>query len=186
MLLLLHFFLIPVVCYDRPFEYNDPEGLPYLVPQEPSTNYNIGISFCVQWDPIDGTTVYREIAGMLTQGDCGALYYQAAYLAEKWKAGIEASAAMNRKFRYVETGSFNGLSTHIVASALRDTLKSSNYVVYAHDLFDHISEVSLVEKLGFWDRHKGQHQTKLEKFYSDVLKGDFEGSIIPVPGASSR
>lgn len=73
---------------------------------------------------------------------------------------------------YVESGSYLGLSAHIVtATALGEGVP---VLAYAHDLFD-------TSTTDLWD-HASADKTNLQHFYSNVRRNGFEHNIIPVIG----
>ncbi len=133
-------------------------------------------------------TNYNGVLGMLTGGDCGALYHMASFLSRNWRINNQN---MNEKnvFRYVETGAYQGLSAHVVGTALKNSIGSSNAIIYSHDLFDEYippKDVSIIESSGLWDRYLGQEETRLEKFHSNVRRNGLEKIVVPISGPSSR
>jgi hypothetical protein len=160
---------------------NSNEGKPYLSPEGGDSRYEIGRSLCHNEN---GMAAYAGVRGMLTDGDCAALYHLASYVGMKWKR-VTPNEDL---FRYVETGSYQGLSAHIVATSLKSSIGLLNSVIYSHDLFEFIpsKESSIIEQTGLWTDFMEGSESRLQKFYSNVQRNGFEKTIIPVSGPSSR
>lgn len=78
-------------------------------------------------------------------------------------------------FVYVETGSYLGLSSHVVVSSAQE--ERVPLIAYAHDIFDN-SETDL------WLFTQINNKTNLEKFYDNVRSNGLQRSIIPIAGYS--
>ena len=78
-------------------------------------------------------------------------------------------------FVYVETGSYLGLSSHIVASSAQE--ERVPLIVYAHDIFDN-SETEL------WMFTERNNKTNLQRFYDNVRDNGLQRIIIPIAGYS--
>jgi hypothetical protein len=164
------------------------EGKPFLFPMGDTARYEIGLKLCKN---VNGMGTYAGVRGMLTDGDCAALYHLSSYLAIQWMSVMNerASKSPHRIFRYVETGAYQGLSAVVVATSLESSIGLMNSAIYSHDLFDEFipnKEVSIIESQGFWDKHMDGAETRLQKFYSNVYRNGFEKTIIPISGPSGR
>jgi hypothetical protein len=159
------------------------EGRPFLAPEGDDFRYKIGKSLCHNEG---GMSAYAGVRGMLTDGDCAVLYHLASFVAMQWKANASPKDDL---FRYVETGSYQGLSAHIVATSLKSSIGLLNSVIYSHDLFDEFipsKESSVIERRGIWTNFMDGVEGRLRKFYSNVQRNGFEKMIIPVSGPSAR
>lgn len=163
---------------------DSPEGQPHIFPSEGGQHlFNYGRSLC---ENRDGMGYYSGVRGMLTDGCCGALYLFVALLADKWKSSLLPPSDL---FRYVETGSYQGLSAHIIALSLKNSVGISNAVIYCHDLFDvYIPDksYSIIEHSGLWDNFMDGAEGRLEKFYSNVRRNNLEKTILPISGPSGK
>lgn len=94
-------------------------------------------------------------------------------MAAKWKAGKESGAHNEPYFKYVETGSYMGLSAHIITSSV---LKMGvPMLTYCHDLFnDAVTEI--------WQQTGLHDKTNLQRFYDNVKRNNYIGNIIPIIG----
>lgn len=201
-LLFLIFFKI-FFCIDSKFRqiYDEsPEGRPYLYPSGNEASYLIGLSLCQN---VEGMGVYLQVRGMLTDGDCATLYYMATFLSMSWRINNPVNKNNNgnsqnnnnnhnnnnqKRFKYVETGSYQGLSAHIVATALASSIGDIDSIIYSHDLFDETipdKDVSIIENTGLWERFMDDSESRLEKFYSNVQRNGYEKMIIPISGYNS-
>lgn len=76
-------------------------------------------------------------------------------------------------FKYVETGSYMGLSAHIITASVLDS--GVPILSYCHDLFNEaITEI--------WQLTGLYGRTNLQRFYDNVKRNNFAGNIIPIIG----
>ena len=80
-------------------------------------------------------------------------------------------------FVYVETGSYMGLSSHIVTASVLEL--GLRVLAYAHDQFDS----STTE---IWQTTMMQEKSNLQIFYDNVRRNHFESNIIPIIGRCSK
>jgi hypothetical protein len=185
-------FLPFILSYESQFNvvYDDSdEGKPLLTPSGDEARYEIGLKLCKN---VNGMGAYAGVRGMLTDGDCAALYHLAAHHSIRWiqeQHSSNSRSSGREVFRYVETGAYQGLSAHVVATSLENSIGLMNSVIYSHDLFDEFipdPEISIIESEGLWDKHMDDSQSRLQKFYSNVYRNGFEKTIIPISGPSGR
>jgi hypothetical protein len=91
---------------------------------------------------------------------------------QNWLADRE-DGSDRRHFIYVETGSYLGLSSHVVTATVVN--EGVPIVSYAHDLFDSSST-------DLWS-HVMNNPTHLHTFYSNVRRNGYEQNIIPIIGS---
>jgi cephalosporin hydroxylase len=126
-------------------------------------------------------TEFLGVQGAMLHADCGAMRFFTRQSVESWRAlPLQPSG---RPFTYVETGSYLGLSAHIVAStALALGVEA---IVYSHDLFDQADEERGYDK-ELWGAAKQKRKTNLQLFYSNVRRNNFTRTIIPIAGPSAE
>jgi hypothetical protein len=143
---------------------------------EPGGNidvYYVGKDLCIL--DSSGMTTYNGTQGMLANGDCGALFYMA------FMQSYSGYNSGRGEFKYVETGSFQGLSAHIVAEVIRTTSLSG--IIYSHDLFDEPLPVGNSDDAeSLWQQDTNANNNRLGAFYSNVLRNGLQHIIIPIPG----
>ena len=155
--------------------------------------YAIGEKLCTA---SEFGSVYKGIQGALTEGDCAALFYFAAWGSyEQIRVGNVPSMhgkyeynPHTRGYVYVETGSFLGLSSHIVAAGL--IYAGATGLVYCHDLWDMGTNTTSLLNDGtgsLWDHElllDKQTPSRFARFYSNVIREELQHFIIPIQGNS--
>mmetsp|Transcript_14745 Transcript_14745/g.22229 ORF Transcript_14745/g.22229 Transcript_14745/m.22229 type:complete len:301 (-) Transcript_14745:85-987(-) len=167
-------------------EETELEGLPFMIPSNRIEAYNLGMSLCTLLP--DGMSGYAGVAGMLTDGDCAAIYYVVSTTIDSWRINTYAENS-SQQFIYVETGSFHGLSVHVAYTAVVNNGASHAGLLYAHDVFDEVNEgISMVGNRSMWEyqRDLDGGETKLQKFYSHVQRNGMQHNVIPISGPSNR
>lgn len=121
---------------------------------------------------------HHGVLGYLTPLDCAALYNFANHSANNWKRDRNSGDHL----LYAETGSFNGLSAHIVAAAAKST--NTPILIYSHDLFDLADERTSLREGGesIWNVDSTFTDTRLRSFYSNVIRNKLTNVIIPIIG----
>lgn len=121
-----------------------------------------------------GLTSYAGVEGMLTDGDCTALYFFA-------RLQIQNAKKRDRNiFLYIETGSFQGLSAHLVTTAILDATYPG--LVYSHDLFDEaLPSDSSSDAEIFWDSTV-DGITRLQAFYNNIQRNRLIQLVLPIAG----
>lgn len=140
--------------------------------------YKDGMSLCQRNNR--GMSSYAGTEGSLADGDCAALYYFALMQI------FEASKKARNTFKYIETGSFQGLSAHVISTAIIGA-SLINGIVYSHDLFDEVMPSGNSDDAEFlWEESdKTKEMTRLQLFYSHVKRNGLEGRVIPIAGTNS-
>ena len=127
---------------------------------------------------------YKGVEGHLVGGDCRALYLFANYSAWRWQKDVAVGSQKN--FLYAETGSFLGLSSHIIAEAMKAT--ETPALIYCHDVFDLLDQlggqVSRFSGKSIWDLavKTSTGQSKLDAFYSNVKRNELRSMVLPIIG----
>jgi hypothetical protein len=127
-------------------------------------------------------TQFQGVSGYLTPWDCAALFAFANYSAHKWK---QDEGLTRDHVLYAETGSFKGLSAHIIAAAAKRA--DTPILIYSHDLFD-MADVSISLGNGgvsIWNQamnQPGNKESRLASFYSNVKRNKLTNVIIPIVG----
>jgi hypothetical protein len=124
-------------------------------------------------------TQFQGVSGYLTPWDCAALFAFANYSAHKWK---QDEGLTRDHVLYAETGSFMGLSAHIIAAAAKRA--DTSILIYSHDLFD--MGIPLGNGgVSIWDQatnQPGNKESRLASFYSNVKRNKLTNVIIPIVG----
>lgn len=154
--------------------------------------YQLGLEICDKDAPFGSE--YRGIQGALTYGCCAALFYLSTVLAHReiLKGNVQKFTDVwdpyDKGFVYIETGSFLGLSSHVVAAGLR--YAGSPGLIYCHDLWDDGTNVTSLADDGqssIWDSDllydKGE-VSRFARFYRNVVRENLQHFIIPIQGNS--
>ena len=154
----------------------------------------MGLSLCDKDAPFGSE--YRGIQGALTFGCCAALFYLSTVLSHReilegrvtQFTGEGQYDPYEKGFVYIETGSFLGLSSHVVAAGLK--YAASPGLIYCHDLWDDGTNVTSLGDDGqssIWDSDllydKGA-PSRFARFYSNVIREQLQHFIIPIQGNS--
>lgn len=140
---------------------------------------------------------YNGIQGALTEGDCAALFYFAAWGAHEQIVMGNMPAMHSKEYQYnphtqglvyIETGSFLGLSSHIVAAGL--IYAGSQGLIYCHDLWDLGTNTTSLLNDGsgsLWNHQLvmgKENSSRFARFYANVMKEKLQHFIIPIQGNS--
>lgn len=123
-------------------------------------------------------STFQGVKGYLTPMDCATLHCFTQMAVEAWR--LRAPEDQDAEVLiYAETGSYNGLSSHVVANAAR--LLDAKIAVYAHDIFDYAISRDTSSK---WEVDVSEPLPRLQKFYSSIKRNNLRNTIIPIPGKS--
>ena len=158
------------VRFDTPNDPDVREDL-WLYPSNEEI-FEQGSSICVEYN---GFTWFSGAHGALSGGDCGALVYFTVMM-------YGVSQRESAQYKYIETGSFAGLSAHVVSAALIGLNASA--LIYSHDLFDeHLPDGNSDDAETLWTL-TGDSKTRLQIFYSNVLRNNLQYMVVPIAGTT--
>jgi hypothetical protein len=131
---------------------------------------------CVCSPAEGGRSEYGNITGWLSLQDCGALVYISQLV---FSPKSIQSSHPNTPFKYVEVGSFLGLSTVVVASTFR--AMNASLHAFAHDLY----QFSTAEEVGLEDSNlvvELDQKSHIQQMYDNILHNNMIGTIFPIAG----
>jgi len=162
-----------------------------VAPQD-MKSLSFGLSICI----MEGSVSYfKGVTGYLTPMDCAVLSYFTEGAAMTWKDQDKESRNSDGII-YAETGSFKGLSSHVIAHAAEHYGVPA--LIYAHDIFDGGTGISLTTgNKSIWDSDVAGFEsafqnestvapTRLEEFYTNVKRNRLQRTILPIAGPSAE
>lgn len=172
------------------FEFIDLTQSGYFV-----NAYEVGMKICDKDAPFGSE--FEGVQGALTFGCCAALFYLSSTLAYREMLNNNIKAILtpdfsiyDKGFIYIETGSFLGLSAHIVAAGLK--YAGTSGLIYCHDLFDDGNEYTSIGEDGttsLWQNNlltDNKNESRLNRFYNNIRRNNLEHFVIPIQGDSSK
>ena len=111
-----------------------------------------------------GMSKFANITGWLSLEECGVLVF-----ASKFASFVQrrrATDADNYIFKYIEVGSYQGLSSNIVGSTFRAIGRPAH--IFAHDLYQ-------------WD-NDDENRSHMQIMFDNVKNNDMIGTILPIIG----
>ena len=167
---------------------SDDDGYPFVhVCNGFDGAYNLGINMCK--NDANGNSEYLGVTGLLQLGDCAALFCVSAIHSHHLLHNQQSNSVVD--FIYAETGSFHGLSAHIVSSGIvYGGVVAGRGLVYSHDLFDLGDSPTMIygdKNISLWDTLNPLRDTALPlprflTFYNNIRRNNLVQFVIPIQG----